>query len=958
MPNYTDAELEAAVSQFVRSEIKTERTDLGPLSADYTFDEVQELAASTLVFDPSAIFYLLSLSANRVNQDVEQALGYLVDIIAAIDEVGRDTTVVEQTSLLEDAASALVEVERNIEEYSAVTEQPFERYIRALDTFTSKSLTPNIRRDTGLGFPSTYEIVRPPQEAQSSIKTNIAALRELHTLILSEVEQLGVALSEFLSANLPLLSIQSSVQKARKDLRALKREFDATTKEGAIEKTRDAFLRIHAGKSVVTNLTTISDPRESRMASTTSSTDRAAAAYPADSSTPAEVSTSQSAPYLITPTTNEIKLEIDGGIEQVATLTTPDPASVSGTADETYDVHAASTAEIVSSAVGPYTVPASPDNLFSVYVDGIGYQVSLTSGSRTAALIAGEINAATRIDGQPGTFGAVATASDDGTGKLELVHDTAGAHSLALGSAPILNPALSLTDEEEAQGEDANNEIRFYVDDLFHVAVTLTTGSARTAAQVAADISAVSILLSATAETVITDTGTITVVKVSSTAYGEGSYVRVESSTATQEAGAALLGFSEGQDARSSFVDLADLDSAISALSGVETSREEEILQQGVGGTAVLDGALYKLRLPTGTITASPVAGDSIYIAGGVNVGWYRISSFSLGGVYDEFVVDRAWPVHTGDEALNQSWEIHRQRLTISSSSSSLTSKVTVNSASANTEVGLTPGTTIGSVSAVRIKTSTAELNFEREDVSIGDKLVLEGPTYTSEHTVYAVTDDGYQIEVTPEVQNDLVAHQYRVDGEGALAYAEFAEDLGDWDTQVLEPSRYDEDILELERALNPLLVNKNPSAALVGTANTAAADLQTVYTSLSTILADFTTLPVVRVDALLDMLQERGLERAHELLTLGEIEEFFALTKDGASYGGNFLEKIRAIAQNDIPQGRSLAEDNVDDRLISSFEDTDADFDFSDQDDERGSLEIDDIPDLEEEEDILDRSL
>ena len=96
MANFTDAELEAYVSQYVRADVKTDRTALGPLDTDYTFAEARELAASTLVFNPSAIFYLLSLSANRVNQDVIQALDYLDDIIVAIGEVGRDTVEVSR----------------------------------------------------------------------------------------------------------------------------------------------------------------------------------------------------------------------------------------------------------------------------------------------------------------------------------------------------------------------------------------------------------------------------------------------------------------------------------------------------------------------------------------------------------------------------------------------------------------------------------------------------------------------------------------------------------------------------------------------------------------------------------------------------------------------------------------------------------------------------------------------
>ena len=65
-------------------------------------------------------------------------------------------------------------------------------------------------------------------------------------------------------------------------------------------------------------------------------------------------------------------------------------------------------------------------------------------------------------------------------------------------------------------------------------------------------------------------------------------------------------------------------------------------------------------------------------------------------------------------------------------------------------------------------------------------------------------------------------------------------------------------------------------------------------------------------------------------------------------------LEAMRSIAQEDVPQSRDESEDHVDSRLISSVEEPDADLDFSDQDDETGITETDDIPDPDEEDAFL----
>lgn len=952
MAGYTDTELEAAVSRYVRGDVKTDRTDLGPLSTDYAFLEVREFVASTLVFDPRAVFYLLSLAANRVNQDVLQATEYLDDIITAIGEVGRDTTKVTQTSLLEDAAAALIEAERAINERGVLVQKPFERYDRVLASFTARSLEPNIRREVS-SSPGSYEIVRTPQKAQSAIKASIIELRDLHTEVLSEVDQLTQAMSEFLDASLPLVSVQNSVPKIRRDLRDLKSAFDAATVDGAIEITREAFLSIQAGRSVATNLLTIEDPRSPRMASSSDTGDRASAATASVSSFPAEAETQNSAPYLITPSTNEVRLEVDGGAEQLVSLPVPERGYVVGSVGEDYDIHGDTAPFLLSSGLSPYAIPVSPDNLFSIYADGTGYEVALTSGSRTATQIAAEINGALRIDGDPGSFSSVGTASSAG-GILLIRHDSVGGTALALGAAPVLAPLLGFTDEASSEGLLANNEIRFIVGHVADVVVGLTEGL-RTASQISADISS-SVYMEGSTEALETDAGPITVVRATAAAYGEGSHVSVASSTAVQERAVAVLGMFEGQNGRGDFLELTALEDALTAMSGLDFEQILLEIQGGSGGTAVLDGS-YKLRLPLGTLSALVTAGNTLVISNGENFGNYRISSVSLGPSYDELEVSRALPAVTGDAALSQEWSVRNDVLAIKSGTQSTSSQLVVNAATANTTLGLVSGTYLGLLSGVRVYEGSTAVSFSRADVVAGDTLTLKGPIYETEHVVTEVTNDGAQVEVDPLVASDLSAHEYQVDSSGALAYDEFLVSLAEWYSEKLNSSKFSEDVLELERVLNPLLANRNPSSTLVGTADQTALVLSDIYSSLSGVLADFTTLRVPRIDAVLDMLQERGLDKAHDLLLLGEFEEFFAATKDGASYGGNLLEKMRAIAQNDVPQGRGVDQDNVDDRLTGSYEEADADFDFSDQDDESGELEVDDVPDLDAEEDVLNRS-
>ena len=973
MAEFTDTEIENAVAGLVRSEIKTERDDLGPLNTDTTWTEVRELVASTLVFDPSAVFYLLSLAANRVNQDVESGITTLDDLITAIQEMGHTTKKVERTSLLEDAATALLDAERLLNEKGTLAERPYSRYNRALDQFEAASLEPNIRRATGSGWPETYKIARPPQKAQDAIKTAITVLAELHSTIVGEAAQLMAALAEFLEAELPKTAVRQSLNKVRIDLRAVKNELDEATNADAISMTRDVFLRLRAGEAVTSNLRTISDPTEPRMQGTFATTDRARAAYESStsSSTPAWLTPSLSAPYLIVPgTADSLVLAIDGGADQSLTLIPDDPAGIVAQNKENYDFHVAQAANLTSSLVGPYVVPVTPGNVFDIYVDGVGYRATLTSGSRTALQLSIEINAATRIDGQAGLFNLMANASSAAS-KLKFDHLILGEGDLVVGDKTVLNTALGFTDDQDSdsnsstKGVDANNVLSVVVDNEHSESVTITPGD-RTAANVVEIIRAGATYLDAEVTSIQKISGSVTTVKLKSKTYG-GSALRFDAASDIEKECLSVLGFIGTDNANADYFSLEDLEDEIETLTGVTPERSETLLQEGTNGEVLQDvEGDWVFRVPTYTITSSPTTSDMLVIKTGDNAGFYPIASISLGGTYDEIELGRAVRTSSGAAAQNQVWELRRDLLIIGSNSPKLVSAVEVKVGNANAALGLVVGKVVGTTTGLGVVDGGKTQNFERADVRVGDKVSIGVDTFI----VTAITRNGHQLEVTPEVRVDLLNQTYVIYSGGALAYKAFDTAMVAW-TLSLQASKFKDDIRELSRRLNPLILNTNPSVALVNDAEDSANELRALYIrlvpfdpldppppGLSEILEDFTTTAVARIDSLLNMLEERGLKHAHDLLLLGEFEEFFALTKDAASYGGNLLEKMRAIAQNDVPASTDPDQDNVDSLLTGSYEDSDADEDFTDQDDESGAYEFGDNPGFDDEDDLVEETL
>lgn len=954
MANYTQEEIDAAVKKYIRTDTRTTRDPLGPRDTDQVFAEVMEFISSALVFDPNSIFYLLYLIKNRINQDLTAAITTVIDLKQAVLEVGGYTKKVTSTTLLSDAASALLEADRLITQRRTIASPQFSRYEDALSQFVDVSLAPNMRRLVG-SYPDTYEVVRPPQAAQSAIKSDISSLRTMHVTVLEETAQLAQAFTEFLAQNLPILAIQTSVQKVQVDLKSLQAEFDAGTEAEAIEMTRDAYLRITAGRSVITNLVSMRDPTSYRMRGVASTSDRAQAASPSSSSTPGQVVTAKSAPYHIVPSvSDQLNLLLDGVTPAALTLVPPAPAKVVGAnSDQTpFQINASATASISSSSAGPYTVPGAPDNVFDIYVDGVGYRAVLTSGSRTAAEVAVECWAATRIDGGYGYFTDVCwpTSFDETLGFQKYVP---GPGSVTVGSQAA-NAALGFTNGQTSQGATANNILRLFVDDELEVLVTLTAGS-RTAAEVAADITAASTRIHGSTVVLGMSEG----LAISSAAYGAQSRIQVLPTSPVHQAAMATLGFTDGQSARSSYLGIDTLYSALNATPGVAVTRSSTSLASGLAGTTVKVGSDYILRLEAGSIPAGFTIGDCLLIKAGENAGYYHVLSFTDVVTEDTITVDRPFPVVTGEGAQNQSWELRRDVLTIGSVTSGLSSSVGVQAGTANDALGLVEDTYRGKTSGVRVLAAGKALNFARNNVVAGDVFQLSGPTLHTTHTITEVSDNGYQIEVTPQVPNELTGHYYYIEGASAKAYASFISALQSWQTD-LGASVFKTDILDLERKLNPLLYNMHPTAAAVNDAMRSLEELWDpdnkggLYYVLQVVLDSYFVSKVSLVDAMLDMLLEKGLRRGHDLLLLGQFANFLAVTRDTGSYGGNMMEKMRKVAQNDVPVSRGLDGGQGESQLTGSFTDVDYTREFSDGDDERAIAETDDIPEPGVDEQIL----
>jgi hypothetical protein len=125
----------------------------------------------------------------------------------------------------------------------------------------------------------------------------------------------------------------------------------------------------------------------------------------------------------------------------------------------------------------------------------------------------------------------------------------------------------------------------------------------------------------------------------------------------------------------------------------------------------------------------------------------------------------------------------------------------------------------------------------------------------------------------------------------------------------------FDEDVDKLQRVLAPII--SKPTRAQTGDARRALEDVQTRLETLLALLDSYTA----RADRsefdgvaeqVMSVLEERGMDRAQELLATGRFSQFFSLSKETSSKSSRLLKAMEDVARQDLPV--SITEVDIDD--------------------------------------------
>ena len=181
--------------------------------------------------------------------------------------------------------------------------------------------------------------------------------------------------------------------------------------------------------------------------------------------------------------------------------------------------------------------------------------------------------------------------------------------------------------------------------------------------------------------------------------------------------------------------------------------------------------------------------------------------------------------------------------------------------------------------------------------------------------------------------------------------FAQVRDALSTWLSREPNNEHY---FTNLNRLINPLLVNSNPTTAQIGTAKNALSLLYSFLTTsqatlrnypdaaLESIVPTYQVEQVPPVDTLLSAFRAKGSDRAVDTLLQGQFSTFFSLTHETASYAGALQSALRGVAQNDLPVRKVGRSDVQRSRLKSQAESPDYEFTANQVDENVSGAQVD----------------
>lgn len=346
-------------------------------------------------------------------------------------------------------------------------------------------------------------------------------------------------------------------------------------------------------------------------------------------------------------------------------------------------------------------------------------------------------------------------------------------------------------------------------------------------------------------------------------------------------------------------------------------------------------------------LVVTPVAGRTIAIAGGPNGGSYEVAS--QGTIPFEFTVTTLFPLYKDPittQAVVMSGELGIERVVFSSQNATTNSSILVQGSAADLFYP-------GGISPVAFGTSPwFILPSIPLGLQAGDFLEMHETNYLTPSATYTIGEIDTTllvVAIDPEIPSNqtwtfsttipvpfALVKNGNVDNTTILSAG-----LATWASASVNQAAY---FIDLNRFINPLLANTNPTAVEVNDAFNRVLDLFQLLTvdgavirsanttlTLEAILDAFNVTPIPAVDTLLQTFREKGADRALDILLTGDFESFFGLTLDSSSYAGNMLATTRSVGMAVLPQSKTNRDDSISGKQLNQANSEDFEFGSSD---------------------------
>lgn len=979
--NYTDDEVSTAVGKLVQGAIRRPYGILGERRTLDTFDDTMDAAAGVFILTPSSPFYVVLLGSRRLNDAVSGVITNALDLLDAVTNTGRRVKPLTNLTSLGNARSALLALEnasaaRN-SAFGEIEEAPaFQRFDRHTDRFLD---------DAAGSIKVGENIVQTPQQARKDLGNLVSTLTAAVQDIQRRVQLLADGIENYNSLNLPALLAQGVISKARSVLDDRIEQLETLTPTERLEFLRDAALDVLAGKAVVKGFGSLAKSGEF-VPIDGKGVLFSDAEHPGK---PAIVESAKLDPYIIVPGADGLTFTVDSGPTVTIPIQQSFLAKLEGTAREPYAIVASTNDKmaIITTGASNLVVTLTPGGTRTAQEVVADINAAITTQPLVAeAFLAPEkftgfVNAVSAADPLI-TFNATGSTNfltlNVAVGDAVLVQTGFMTNVYFIISSRTATTIVASRSGPGAAFNESNIKIsigpqgrfvRIRIKDGQEVASLAISRSLKVNATTAAeahttlgfspgmeifsrrtrgDEVALSINSSATASV-----GGVPRISASVTFVGGDQVAGRTEPTDPTRVVASLFKASASVAAPGTLVSFAIAGAASAGVTAgsILTIRAAPTSSQvGLRGTVLGATDTSVAANMNGTVLAA--TGLEVEFGANVNAardqiirilapspiaGDYRVLVDELNGT--ESTIDRPLPVFygAGGQPLTFQMQVGSLRVDFQSTSKLVTSEISVSGTASSQFLTSVPTTAIGTSSFVL-------LDNDPKVLGAGDVLEIYSGQYNEPEITASIL--GFELgQKLLEVDTDIPNGFLELDFSQAITtpfarirklqrnnYDLFKVQLGLWLGLTFNQERFFSD---LNRFLNPLIVNENPTLAAVNTAKLHVQTLIQGLQQLQAILASYEVDTVPQVDTLIDSFLSRGSDRAVDTLLEGRFTDFFGYNSEEMSYLGNALERLRDVSRLDLPVRRKQRQELIEQELtLSEHEDPDFEFDQSDTQD------------------------